>query len=66
MAVETEIKQWGNSLGIVIPSEEVRHLGLKKGDHVRIPLIVKKRVDGFGLARTAPAFEHEPFEDDLE
>ncbi len=62
MFVETEVKEWGNSLGIVIPAEKVRELKLKKGDEIVFEVIVKKRVDAFGIAKGAPKFEEESFE----
>jgi len=58
MPVETEVKTWGNSLGIIIPAEEVKKLKLKKGDRVRVEIIAKKRIDGFGMWKGE---KYEPF-----
>ena len=43
MTLEAEIKQWGNSLGIIIPAEEVKKLNLNSGDTVKINIIKKKK-----------------------
>lgn len=62
MPIETEVKEWGNSLGIIIPVEKVRELKIKKGDKVSFEVIAKKRLDGFGIAKGARPFKKEPFE----
>ena len=62
MPIETEIKEWGNSLGIIIPSEKVRELKLKKGDRIAFEVIAKKKINGFGIAKNTIPFEKEPFE----
>ncbi len=62
MPLETEVKVWGNSLGIIIPAEKVREFKLKKGDKVSFELVAKKRVNVFGIARNTIPFEKEPFE----
>jgi antitoxin component of MazEF toxin-antitoxin module len=43
MAVRTVVRKWGNSLGVVIPSEEVSKEGLKENDEVEI--VIRKAVD---------------------
>jgi antitoxin component of MazEF toxin-antitoxin module len=43
MAVRTVVRRWGNSLGVVIPSEEVSKEGLKENDEVEI--VIRKAVD---------------------
>ncbi|MBI4148576.1 AbrB/MazE/SpoVT family DNA-binding domain-containing protein [Candidatus Woesearchaeota archaeon] len=60
--IETEVKKWGNSLGIVLPADAVREMGLKQGDQVVVDVTAKKRVDGFGMAKGAAPYEEEPFE----
>ena len=62
MSIETEVRKWGNSLGIVIPAENVREFNLQQGDMVAIQLVGKKRVNAFGIARGAKKFEEESFE----
>jgi len=64
--VEVEIKEWGNSMGVILPREKLRELGLRRGDKIIIDIIFKKRVDGFGICKGAPSFkeekeEHEEF-----
>ena len=63
--VEVELKEWGNSIGIIIPIEELKKLGLEKGDKVEIELIKKEVMDGFGICKGSKPFkeddEHEEF-----
>ena len=57
--IEVELKGWGNSIGIILPSEKLKKLGLKKGDKIEIEITMKKRLDGFGIAKGAESFEKE-------
>ena len=57
--VEVELKEWGNSIGVILPSEKLRSLHLKKGDRIEIEIIAKKRVDGFGINKGAKPLERE-------
>lgn len=57
--VEVELKQWGNSVGAIIPPEELRVLGLQRGDKVDIDIVKKERIDGFGLCKKAKPFKEE-------
>ncbi len=41
MAIETTVRRWGNSLGIIIPQEEVEKEDLEINDNIAI-VIVKK------------------------
>ena len=34
MAIEVEIKSWGNSAGVIIPKEVLKARGLKVGDKI--------------------------------
>ena len=43
MAARSVVRKWGNSLGVVIPSEEVSREGLKENDEVEI--VIRKAVD---------------------
>ncbi len=43
MAIRTVVRKWGNSLGVVIPSEEASKEGLKENDEVEI--VIRKAVD---------------------
>lgn len=42
--VETQVREWGSSLGVVIPKEIAFHDKLKAGDTVRLLLIKKTNV----------------------
>ena len=57
--VEVELKEWGNSIGVLLPSENLKELGLKKGDKIEIDIVKKKRVDGFGVARGSKPFKED-------
>ena len=57
--IKVKLKEWGNSLGVILPKDRLRELGLKKGDSVRIDIILDERVDGFGIAKGAKPFEEE-------
>ena len=57
--VEVELKEWGNSIGVIVPVEELKILGLRKGDKVEIDIVKKKQVDGFGIATGAASFEED-------
>ncbi len=63
--VEVELKEWGNSIGVIIPIEELKELGLEKGDKVEIEIIKKETIDGFGICKGGKSFkedeEHEEF-----
>ena len=57
--VEVELKEWGNSIGVVLPIDKVREMGLRKGDRIDINIILKKRMDGFGISKGAKSFEED-------
>ena len=56
---EVELKEWGNSIGVIVPAEKLRELGLQKGDRIEIEIVQKNRIDGFGLCGGAKPFEEE-------
>ena len=56
---EAELKAWGNSIGVIIPVEKLKKLGLRKGDTVDIDLVKKKNINGFGICKGAKPFEEE-------
>ena len=60
--IEVELKQWGNSIGVILPMDALRELGLDKGDTVEIDIVGKRRKDGFGICSGARPFieENEP------
>lgn len=51
--IRTEIKEWGRSLGIVIPKEAVVSEKLHAGETIEIILVKRKRVleDVFGTMK---------------
>lgn len=57
--VESEVKKWGNSLGIIIPRDAVRNMRLKEKDKVKVDMIIKKKVSGFGIFKGAKSFTRE-------
>ncbi len=57
--IEVELKEWGNSIGIILPNKRLRKLNLKKGDKIEIEIITKKMVDGFGIAGKAKPLDEE-------
>lgn len=63
--MEAELKQWGNSLGIIVPAEKLRELGVDAGDLIEVEILPKKRADGFGMCKGAQSFkeEKEPHEE---
>lgn len=38
--LESDLRKWGNSLGLVIPASVTKQYGLKAGQHVRLRLEV--------------------------
>ena len=56
---EVELKKWGNSVGVILPSEVLKELGLEQGDLVEVDIVSKKRINGFGIAHGAKPFTEE-------
>ena len=56
---EVELKQWGNSIGVILPIDELRELGVTVGDKVEVEIKSKKRVDGFGIFKGGKSFVRE-------
>ena len=57
--LETKLKEWGNSFGVIIPREELRKKRIEKGDIIIVSIKKKKKIDGFGIAKGANSFERE-------
>jgi len=57
--VEAEIKQWGNSLCIIIPKHIIRVEDLRIGDTIKIEISKEKRINGFGMFKGIPSFKEE-------
>ena len=53
---ETKIKQWGNSLALIIPKEIAKLEDLNVGDTVKVDISKEKRVDAFGMLKGVPRF----------
>ena len=56
---EVKVREWGNSLGVIIPKEIAEHIGLHRDETIKIDIIKKKRYDGFGLLKGIGKFEEE-------
>lgn len=56
---EAKIKQWGNSLALVIPKEIAKLEELNVGDVVKIDISKEKRVDAFGIFKGGPSFSRD-------
>ncbi len=56
---DATVKRWGNSLGIIIPKEAARKLGLKEGERIDVDFLPKKRIDGFGMSKGIGPFERD-------
>ena len=59
LMTEAKIKQWGNSLGLIIPKEIVKREELIVGDLVKVEISKEKRIDAFGMLKGAPRFSKE-------
>jgi antitoxin component of MazEF toxin-antitoxin module len=57
--VEVELREWGHSVGLIVPADKLRELGLKKGDRVDVDIVKKKRTDAFGICKGAKPFEED-------
>ncbi len=53
MAVEVKTKKWGNSIGVVIPSETIERLSIKPEEEIIIEIEKKNNVlkEMFGKAK---------------
>lgn len=56
---EVKVKEWGNSLGVIIPREIAKHVDIHKGETIKIDIIKSKRINGFGMWKGARKFEEE-------
>ncbi|MBI4141832.1 hypothetical protein HY484_02835 [Candidatus Woesearchaeota archaeon] len=57
--VEVELKEWGNSIGVIFPAEKLKELGLQRGDTVDVDIVKKEIIDGFGVCKGAKPFTEE-------
>lgn len=58
-SITTEVKRWGNSLGVIIPSETAKKLDLTEGEKVGLEIFPKKKISGFGITKGAHSFKRE-------
>lgn len=54
-----EVKKWGNSLGVVIPTKTAKKLNLGEGQKVCLDITLRGKLSGFGIARGAKSFARE-------
>jgi len=54
-----ELKKWGNSLGIIIPKDKVKELGLSEHDIIDLDIVKKEKVSGFGIAEGRVPYKRE-------
>jgi antitoxin component of MazEF toxin-antitoxin module len=62
---EAVVKEWGNSLGIIIPKKLVRIENIAAGDVIKIDIIKDRKIDGFGIFKRARPFVEEDEHGDL-
>jgi len=43
--LETRLRRWGNSFGIVIPISKIEKAGMKEGDEVKTLIMEEKKVN---------------------
>ena len=56
---EGKVKQWGNSLALIIPKDVVKREELNIGDTIKVEIIKERRVDAFGIFKGGPPFSKE-------
>ena len=44
MVIQTKLRKWGNSVGVVIPSEFLRKNNLREGQEIIIEIVKKKTI----------------------
>lgn len=59
LVIENKAKRWGNSFGIVIPSEVAKKINLKEGQDLVVEIKLKKKIDAFGKFKDAKGFKEE-------
>ena len=57
--VEAKIKKWGNSIGLLIPSNIIKIEDLHIGDKIKVDIIKERRINAFGMLKGAPPYERE-------
>ncbi|MBS3155869.1 hypothetical protein J4413_01390 [Candidatus Woesearchaeota archaeon] len=57
--VESKIRKWGNSLGMILPKKAVDEMELKENQIIKIDIIKKERIKAFGICKSAKPFKRE-------
>lgn len=57
--IETNVKKFGNSLGLIIPRDIVRIENIKEGDKINFEIVKEKRLGGFGMFKGMKSFKRE-------
>lgn len=61
--MEVEIRKWGNSKAIILPSEEAEKMDISIGDKVDVFITKKNSISGFGILKGK---KYVPFKRDKE
>ena len=52
MAIEVKVKKWGNSMGVIIPSEVIEASNLRENDSICLTIVKKANFsDVFGMIK---------------
>lgn len=65
--IETKVKRWGNSLGVIIPSEAVEERRLKENENIKILIVRDSRKalrETFGIGKGKITKSGQEFKDD--
>lgn len=59
--MEAQVKKWGNSKAVIIPSEEVEKWNVNVGDRVDFSITKKEEINGFGIfkGKNLPPFKRD-------
>ena len=51
--IETKLKRWGRSFGIIVPMENVREAGLKESEELEVTITKKSNpfLENFGILK---------------
>lgn len=52
--INTKVKKWGNSFGIILPAEIVKHNRIKEGTNIEVRITTKNKTkvkDVFGILK---------------
>lgn len=57
--IESKIKKWGHSLGMIIPKKTVDEMNLKENERIKIEIIKKEKINAFGICKNTKSFKRE-------